>query len=46
MPVYDSDGHFCVDQDDDTNDDDEDADDAKTADAGSYNWWIGIISIF
>jgi len=39
MPVYDSDGHFCVDKDDDTNDagDAEDADDAETADTGSYN---------
>jgi len=34
MPVYNSDGHFCVDQDDNDTDD---ACDAKTADASSYN---------
>jgi len=45
MPAYDSDSHFCVIQEYDT----DNAGDAKASDAGdanSYNWWIGIISIF
>ena len=47
MPAYDSDGHFCVDQEYDTgNAGDAEAGDAQASDASSYNWWIGSIYIF
>ncbi len=48
MPEYDSDGHFCVNQEYGTDDagDAGDAGDAEAGDAGSYNQWIGIIYIF
>jgi len=45
MPAYNSNGHFCVDQEYNT----DSAGDAKagdSSDASSYNWSIGIISIF
>jgi len=49
MPAYDSDGHFCVDQEYDAGDaeaGDAEAGDAQASDASSYNWWIGSIYIF